>query len=88
MYFMDNWVIARRLTLNVGTRFAHDNGFIPDQCREAGQFAVAECYDAVQFPIWNSFAPRLHASLDLFGNGPDRRQGRMGSIRPPPADRP
>ena len=23
----------------------------------------------MQFPIWNSFAPRLHASLDLFGKG-------------------
>jgi hypothetical protein len=69
MYFMDNWVIARRLTLNAGTRFAHDNGFIPEQCREAGVFAPAECYAAVQFPIWNSFAPRLHASLDVFGKG-------------------
>ena len=69
LYFMDNWVIARRLTLNAGTRFAHDNGFVPEQCREAGQFAVAQCYDAIQFPIWNSFAPRLHASLDVFGRG-------------------
>jgi len=69
LYVMDNWVIGRRLTLNVGTRFAHDNGFIPEQCRGAGQFAVAQCYDAVQFPIWNSFAPRIHASLDLFGSG-------------------
>jgi hypothetical protein len=69
LYFMDNWVIARRLTVNAGLRYAHDNGFIPEQCREAGQFAVAECYDAVQFPIWNSVAPRLHASLDVFGKG-------------------
>jgi hypothetical protein len=69
LYVMDNWVIGRRLTLNVGTRFAHDNGFIPEQCREAGQFAVAQCYSPVQFPVWNSFAPRIHASLDLFGRG-------------------
>src|SRR6266571_3122364 len=69
MYFIDNWVIARRLTLNAGVRYAHDNGFIPSQCREAGVFTKAECYDAVQFPIWGSVAPRLHASFDVLGNG-------------------
>ena len=69
MYFMDNWVIARRLTLNAGVRYAHDNGFIPAQCREAGVFAKAECYDPVQFPIWDSLAPRLHASFDVLGDG-------------------
>lgn len=69
MYVMDNWTIGRRLTLNAGLRYAHDNGFIPEQCREAGQFAVAECYSAVQFPIWDSIAPRVHASFDVFGKG-------------------
>jgi hypothetical protein len=78
LYFMDNWVIARRLTVNAGLRYAHDNGFIPEQCREAGQFAVAECYDAVQFPIWNSVAPRLHASLDIFGKGRTVLKGGWG----------
>jgi hypothetical protein len=69
LYFMDNWTIGRRLTLNAGLRYAHDNGYIPEQCREAGQFAIAECYAAVQFPIWDSVAPRLHASFDVFGKG-------------------
>jgi Carboxypeptidase regulatory-like domain len=78
MYFTDNWVIARRLTLNAGLRYAHDNGFIPEQCREAGQFAVAECYDAVQFPIWNSVAPRIHASFDVFGTGKTVIKGGWG----------
>jgi hypothetical protein len=78
MYFMDNWVIARRLTVNAGLRYAHDNGFIPEQCREAGQFASAECYDAVQFPIWNAVAPRLHASIDVFGNGKSVVKGGWG----------
>src|SRR6202158_5147988 len=39
-YLRDNWVIGRRLTLNFGFRYAHDNGYIPAQCREAGQFAA------------------------------------------------
>src|SRR5688500_6366808 len=37
--------------------------------REAGSFAAAECYGRIDCPVWNSFAPRLHASFDLFGTG-------------------
>lgn len=69
LYLMDSWSIARRVTLNLGLRFAHDKGYVPDQCREAGTYAAAECYEGVEFPIWNSFAPRAHASFDLFGTG-------------------
>lgn len=69
LYLMDGWTIARRLTLNLGLRFAHDRGYVPEQCREAGVFAPAECYNRIDFPEWNSFAPRLHASFDLFGTG-------------------
>ena len=78
LYFMDNWTIARRLTINAGLRYAHDNGFIPDQCREAGQFAAAECYPTVQFPIWDSIAPRVHASFDVFGKGKTVVKGGWG----------
>jgi hypothetical protein len=69
LYVMDSWAIARRLTLNLGLRFAHDKGYVPEQCRDAGSFAPAECYDRIDFPVWNSFAPRLHASFDMFGTG-------------------
>jgi hypothetical protein len=69
LYAMDSWRIARRLTLNVGLRFAHDAGYVPEQCREAGSFAPAECYNRIDFPVWNSVAPRLHASFDLLGTG-------------------
>jgi hypothetical protein len=69
LYLMDSWTLARRVTLNLGVRFAHDKGYVPEQCREAGSFAAAECYSRTDFPVWNSFAPRLHASFDLFGTG-------------------
>ena len=36
LYAQDNWTIARRLTLNLGLRGAHDNGYIPKQCQLAG----------------------------------------------------
>ena len=69
LYAQDAWTIARRLTLNLGLRFARDNAYAPAQCREAGDFAAAECLDKIQMKIFNSVAPRLHAAFDLFGNG-------------------
>ncbi len=69
LYLQDSWTIARRLTLNLGVRYAHDNAYAPAQCREAGDFAVAQCWEEVQMNVWDSIAPRLHAAYDLFGNG-------------------
>src|SRR5207249_2590280 len=48
-YVTDGWNIGRRLTLNLGIRFAHDNGFVPGSCVEAadppGNIAFpATCY--------------------------------------------
>jgi hypothetical protein len=68
-YLMDSWTIGRRVTLNLGLRFAHDVGYVPEQCRDEGAFAPAECFNRVDFPVWNSFAPRTHASFDLFSTG-------------------
>ena len=69
LYVQDAWTIARRLTLNLGVRFARDNAYVPPQCREAGDFAAAECWDKIQMKIFNSVAPRLHAAFDLSGDG-------------------
>jgi hypothetical protein len=77
VYMSDAWTIGR-LTLNLGVRFARDNGFVPAQCREAGDFAVAECYPKVQTKIWNSVAPRLFAAYDLGGNGKTAIKGGWG----------
>ncbi len=69
LYAQDAWTIGRRLTLNLGLRFAHDNAYVPPQCREAGDFAAAECWGTIQMKVFNSVAPRLHAAFDLFGDG-------------------
>ena len=68
VYVQDRWTIGRKLTLNLGGRFARDNGFVPSSCREEGMFAAAQCWDGAQMNIWYTFAPRLHAAYDLTGN--------------------
>lgn len=73
-YATDSWTFTQRLTLNLGVRFAHDNGFVPESCREAATVPgdvpfPATCFQKQQFNIWNSFAPRIHASWDILGNG-------------------
>lgn len=68
-YIQDNWTLARRVVISAGLRFAYDNAYAPEQCREAADFAPATCYSKVQMRVWNSMAPRLHASWDLAGDG-------------------
>ena len=78
VYSQDAWTIARRLTLNLGIRYAHDNGYVPAQCREAAEFAAAACYPKIQMKIWNTVAPRLHLAYDVRGNGRTAIKGGWG----------
>ena len=69
VYTSDNWKVSRRLTLNLGLRFVHDNAFAPKQCKDAGPFSEATCRDLLQLKIYKSFAPRVAAAYDLSGKG-------------------
>ncbi len=68
LYVQDVWTIARRVTMNLGLRYARDKGYVPEACREAGMFAAEQCWPEIQMNTWNSFAPRMHAAWDLTGN--------------------
>jgi len=83
VFFTDSWTMARRLTLNLGLRYAHDNGFVPEFCREAaappGNLAFpAGCRERQQFNVWDSVAPRMHASYDITGDGKTLVKGGWG----------
>jgi hypothetical protein len=69
IYGTDNWSITRRLTLNVGARFASNRSKVPAQCRAAGTFAPAACIDEIPFKTWNSVAPRVSLAYDVSGRG-------------------
>jgi hypothetical protein len=69
IYVKDSWTIGRQLTLNLGVRYAHDNGFLPAQCAASTSSNAGSCYPLIQFPISNTVAPRLHFAYDVTGNG-------------------
>jgi Carboxypeptidase regulatory-like domain len=82
-YVQDSWTLARRLTLNLGLRYAHDNGYLPEQCRIASTPPLdvtfpAQCYPRIQFNIWNPVTPRIHAAYDLTGDGKTILKGGYG----------
>ena len=78
LYAQDNWTIARRLTLSVGLRYDRNAAYVPEQCREAGRWAAAECFDRVELPVWNAIASRANFALDVFGDGKTALKGGYG----------
>jgi hypothetical protein len=76
----DRWVIARRLTLDLGARYSRDNPVIPAQCRVAGSwpFAPAACTEKIQFNKFSSIAPRLYFSYDVMGDAKTVVKGGWG----------
>jgi len=69
VYAQDQWTV-RRLTLNLGLRYAVYDAFIPESHLAAGPFVPARDFPAVKHsPQWRNLSPRLGAAYDLFGDG-------------------
>ena len=74
VYGQDTWTLGRRLTLNLGLRYARDDAYIPEACRETAAAPAdvafpAQCYERTQFRVLNTFSPRLRAAYDVTGDG-------------------
>lgn len=77
-YLSDNWTISRRLTINVGVRYARDASFAPPGCKDAGTFSPQQCIDEIRFKTWHSVAPRVSVALDLTGDARTVLKGGWG----------
>lgn len=82
-YAKDEWRVTPKITVNIGLRYAHDNGFVPASSRQAatppGNLAYpAQDFPRAQFNVWNTLAPRVHAAIDIFGNGRTVLKGGWG----------
>ena len=83
LYGQDSWTIARKLTMNLGLRYAHDRGIIYAACRVAadppGDVAnPAQCFPRIDVPMWQPLSARLRASYDMTGNGKTVVKGGWG----------
>ncbi len=75
LYFQDSWRIHPRLTLNVGLRTERE--VIPSY-NEAKALEILGTKYAFKFGFGDKLAPRLGASLDVFGDGKLKVYGGWG----------
>jgi len=72
-YFNDKITVSRKLTLNAGIRFDRYSSFLPEQGNPGtGPFATANIFAAKgedNFPIYQTFVPRISAVYDITGEG-------------------
>lgn len=78
IYGADKWTLGRRLTLNLGVRWARDAGWIPAQCRAANAFFSADCTKEINARTMYSWSPRLFAAYDVTGTGKTAIKGGWG----------
>jgi hypothetical protein len=66
--FLQDTITRDRLAVNLGLRFEHTSGFLPEQSKPAGPFSAAETATKMDVISWNNLAPRVGIVYDLFGN--------------------
>ena len=78
VFAQDQWTIDR-LTLNLGVRWDHLNGYIPEQTHPQGRFTDSFTVAAIDgAPNYHDIAPRVGAAYDLFGDGRTAIKGSFG----------
>jgi len=69
VYAQDQWTM-RKLTLNMGLRYAVYDATVPAAHLPAGPYVPARDFPEVKHsPHWQNLSPRLGAAYDLFGTG-------------------
>ena len=78
LYAQDQWTIDR-LTLNLGVRYDHFEGWVPAGSKPPTDFLAGFSYDRVNdVPNFNDISPRIGAAYDLFGDGKTAIKGAFG----------
>jgi carboxypeptidase family protein len=63
LHLQDNLALGR-VTLNLGVRYEHTNGLLPEQGAPGGPFSVARSFPEQSVFTWNSLAPRIGVVFD------------------------
>lgn len=83
LYVADTWTVGRRLTLNLGLRYAHDAWREAAGCKAAspppGHLAFPDtCWEETVMPVYQTLVPRLRAAYDVTGDGMTTIKGGWG----------
>jgi hypothetical protein len=96
-YLMDNWKMAKRVTISLGVRFDQIHAFDPPQSKPATEFGppfsttapfvgVAQSYPYINAGQWFSPALRIGAVFDVFGTGKSVLKVSYGKYHYTPGD--
>ena len=69
LFVQDAWTVGRKLTLNLGLRFDHNAGILPDQSNPQRQFVGPQSISETTVVSQNLFVWRAGMSYDPVGNG-------------------